>query len=80
MLHMSPVVKERERDLRRNQIIPAVLPSPSIRYIMYLILATREREREKGTAPVRLTALLHHSIRYRVYLLSGWEKFTYPQT
>ena len=80
VLHMSPVVKERERDLRRNQIIPAVLPSPSIRYIMYLILATREREREKGTAPVRLTALLHHSIRYRVYLLSGWEKFTYPQT
>ena len=47
MLRMNPAVGERERDLRRNQIILAVLPSPSIRYIMYLILDTKKRERER---------------------------------
>jgi hypothetical protein len=47
------------------------------RYRMYLILIAKSREREMGTVPTVLAVLLTHSIRYRVYPLSSWEKFMF---
>jgi hypothetical protein len=37
----------------------------------------QRREREMGTVPTVLAVLLTHSIRYKVYLLSSWEKFMF---